>query len=48
MISLDLGTMGRSLRLTFVEISRDKGGIPKGRLLEWKGVHREVEEVGAV
>lgn len=45
MISLDPGTMGRSLRLTFVEIERDGGGIPTGRLLEWKGVHHEVEEM---
>lgn len=48
MISLDLGTMGRSLMLTFVEISHDKDGLPKGRLMEWKGSHKEVEEVGTV
>ncbi len=48
MISLDLGTMGRSLRLTFVEVSRDKDGLPSGRLMEWKGSHKEVEEVEAV
>ncbi|MFH1829343.1 MAG: metallophosphoesterase [Pseudomonadota bacterium] len=48
MISLDLGTMGRMLRLTFVEIGRDKQGMPIGRLMEWKGVQKEVEEVEAV
>jgi len=45
MISLDVGTMGRSLRLTFVEIRYDKGGIPQGVLKEWKGRYREVEDI---
>lgn len=48
MISLDLGTIGRQLRLTFVEISSVRGEPPQGVLKEWKGVYREVEEVGLV
>ncbi len=45
MISLDVGTMGRSLRLTFVEIRYDKSGVPHGVLKEWKGRYREVEDM---
>lgn len=48
MISLDLGTIGRSLKLTFIEIERSDDEPPEGRLLEWKGAHREVDEVGPV
>ncbi|MFA4873893.1 MAG: hypothetical protein WC956_09120 [bacterium] len=48
MISLDIGTMGRSLRLTFAEIARGKDNIPHGRLREWKGAYREVEEMGLI
>lgn len=48
MISLDLGTIGRQLRLTFVEIAHDRDGNPAGALKEWKGVYREIEEVGFV
>ena len=46
MISLDLGSMGRQLKLTFVEISSERDGSPCGALREWKGAYREVEEVG--
>ncbi|MFH1874792.1 MAG: metallophosphoesterase [Pseudomonadota bacterium] len=45
MINLDIGTMGRLLRLTFVEINYDKEGTPHGMLREWKGKYREVEEM---
>lgn len=48
MISLDIGTMGRRLKLTFVEIRYDREGIPHGYLREWKGAYREVEEMGLV
>lgn len=47
MISLDIGTMGRQLKLTFVEIVYERD-IPKGYLREWKGAYREVEEMGLV
>lgn len=46
MISLDLGTIGRQLKLTFVEINYDRDGIPHGALKEWKGIYREVEDAG--
>jgi len=45
LISLDLASLGRSLRWTFVEISYDKDGTPRPRLKEWKGTYRPVEEV---
>ncbi len=45
MISMDVGTMGRSLRFTFAEICYDKHNAPKGQLKEWKGCYREVEDV---
>lgn len=45
MISFDVGTFGRSLRLTFVEIRYDKDNVPRGLLKEWKGCYREVEDV---
>ncbi|MFH0799704.1 MAG: hypothetical protein V2A66_05940 [Pseudomonadota bacterium] len=48
MISLDIGTMGRQLLLSFVEISYDHEGQPHGRLREWKGEYREVEEMGLI
>lgn len=48
MISLDLGTIGRQLKLTFVEITFDRDGTPLGALKEWKGVYREVEDLGAL
>lgn len=48
MISLDIGTMGRQLRLTFVEIAYDRDGNPEGALKEWRGVYREVEDMGLV
>lgn len=48
MISLDIGTMGRQLKLTFVEITYDRDGVPHGHLKEWRGVYREVEEMGLV
>ncbi len=46
MISLDIGTMGRTLKLTFTEILHGRDRIPHGRLREWKGAYREVEEIG--
>lgn len=46
MISLDIGTMGRMLKLTFVEIARGKDDAPRGKLCEWKGAYHEVEELG--
>lgn len=48
MISLELGSMGRHQRLTFVEIGFDREGIPQGSLREWKGAYRQVEELGLV
>jgi UDP-2,3-diacylglucosamine pyrophosphatase LpxH len=48
MISLDIGTMGRSLRLTFAEVSYDKKNFPYSQLKEWKGKYREVEEVVSI
>jgi len=45
MINLEVGTIGRFLRLTFVEINYNKAGIPHGTLKEWKGHYREVEEM---
>lgn len=45
MISMEVGTFGRSLRFTFVEIRYDRDGIPHGQLKEWKGRYREVEDV---
>ena len=45
MISFDVGTFGRSLRFTFVEIRYDRDNIPKGQLKEWKGCYREIEDV---
>ncbi|MCB1214982.1 MAG: metallophosphoesterase [Deltaproteobacteria bacterium] len=44
-ISLDVGSLGRSLRLTFVYIEYDKNEIPHGVLMEWKGHTNPVEEV---
>ena len=46
MISLDVGSMGRQLRLTFAEIGYDRDGLPHAELREWKGAHREVEDMG--
>lgn len=48
MTSLDIGTMGRAFRPSFVEIRYDRHGIPHGWLREWKGVYREVEDIGLV
>lgn len=44
MISLDIGTMGRYVRLTFAEIDYDKQGVPHPKLREWHGHYREVED----
>lgn len=46
MISLDIGTMGRKLLLSFVEIEFDSDGVPHGNLREWKGEYREIEDLG--
>jgi len=48
MTSLDLGSMGRSLRFTFVEMRYDKNDTPNGQLKEWKGRYREVEDMVGV
>lgn len=48
MISLDIGTIGRQLLLTYVEIEYDDDGTPHGHLREWKGEYREVEDLGVV
>lgn len=48
MISLDIGTMGRSLRFTFVEIRYTKDNIPHGQLKEWKGRYSEMEDIVVV
>lgn len=48
MISLDIGTMGRHLLLSFVEIIYDKNSQPHGTLRQWKGAYREVEELGLI
>jgi UDP-2,3-diacylglucosamine pyrophosphatase LpxH len=45
MISFEVGTFGRSLRFTFVEIRYDRDNYPRGQLKEWKGLYREVEDV---
>lgn len=42
-ISLDVGTLGRILRLTYVQIEYDKFDSPFGILKEWKG-HTDVAE----
>lgn len=44
-ISLDVGSLGRLLRLTFVQIDYDKEGYPQGSLKEWKGRTDVIEEV---
>lgn len=44
-ISLDVGTLGRELRLTFVQIEYDKQGTPQGALKEWRGHREPVEDV---
>lgn len=44
-ISLEVGTLGRVLRLTFVQIDYDEEGLPQGRLKEWKGRSDVIEEV---
>lgn len=44
-ISLEVGTLGRVLRLTFVQIDYDKQGQPQGSLKEWKGRSDVIEEV---
>ncbi len=45
MINLDIGTIGRDLRFTFVEINYNKENIPHGMLKEWKGKYREVDDM---
>ncbi len=45
MISLDVGSIGRRLVFTFVEIWHDREGRPHGRLCEWHGAYHEVEEM---
>jgi len=44
-ISLDVGTLGRTLRLTYVHLEYDKAHIPHGSLKEWKGRSDVVEDV---
>jgi hypothetical protein len=45
MISLDIGHLGSSLRLTFAEISYDRSGVPRPELKQWHGQYREVDEM---
>jgi UDP-2,3-diacylglucosamine pyrophosphatase LpxH len=45
MISLDIGTLGRSTTPTYVEIRFDRDGVPNGRLFEWRGIYHESEEI---
>lgn len=44
-ISLDVGSLGRVLRLTFVQIDYDKQGVPHGALKEWRGHREPVEDL---
>lgn len=44
-ISLEVGSLGRILRLTFVQIDFDRDNIPHGSLKEWKGHTNVVEEL---
>lgn len=44
LISLDVASMGKSHRLTFVEVAIE-GNTVRPALREWKGAYREVEEV---
>ncbi len=44
-ISLDVGSLGRTLRLTYVNLEYDKNGIPRGTLKEWKGRSEVVEDL---
>jgi UDP-2,3-diacylglucosamine pyrophosphatase LpxH len=44
-ISLEVGSLGRLVKLTFVQIDYDKQGIPHGALKEWKGHTDLVEDV---
>jgi len=45
LISLEVGTLGRFMRLTFVHIEIDKKGVPRGSLKEWKGHTNVVEDL---
>ncbi len=44
-ISLEVGSLGRRLRLTFVLVDFDKKGVPHASLKEWKGRTDVVEDV---
>lgn len=44
-ISLDIGSLGRTLRLTYVIIEYDRRSLPHGALKEWKGRSDVVEDV---
>ncbi|HKY62585.1 MAG TPA: metallophosphoesterase [bacterium] len=44
-ISLEVGSLGRFLRLTFVQIDYDDKKIPHGSLKEWKGHTNVIEEL---
>jgi UDP-2,3-diacylglucosamine pyrophosphatase LpxH len=44
-ISLEVGSLGRTLRLTYVSLEYDKEGTPHGSLKEWKGRSDVVEEL---
>ncbi len=48
MISLNVGNLGRSVRLTFAEIAYDKSGEPQPQLKEWHGKYKEVAEVVSI
>jgi UDP-2,3-diacylglucosamine pyrophosphatase LpxH len=43
--SLDLGGLGRSVRLLYVLIEYQEGDKPFARLLQWHGLHRIFEDV---
>ncbi|HCU25650.1 MAG TPA: hypothetical protein DF383_11600 [Deltaproteobacteria bacterium] len=44
-ISLEVGSLGRVLRLTFVELHYDEQGIPHAALREWRGRTNVVEDL---
>ncbi|MDX1387474.1 MAG: hypothetical protein R3257_07785, partial [bacterium] len=44
-ISIELGSLGRIRRLTFVQIDYDKDGIPQGVLKAWRGRQDVVEDL---
>ncbi len=43
--SLDISSLGRLTKLTYVLLEYDESGRPYGRLKEWKGYHRIEEDL---